>query len=185
MYTARAAGSSPRGGDAEPAWWLTGTPSSAQTAQIGSYVDEYSSGSPEPGGVPGSSNPPRRPASTAHRISWTASWTSLRRIWKTPARRPGAAAQKSASQRLWARRPAQRRRNSSAVGAGAIREPDGKNGGMVFGKTTSATMPSSSSSAIRRPEFQFLSAVSASRSSYGLTYAAAHASNSSWYRFSK
>jgi hypothetical protein len=40
MKTARAAGSSPRGGEAEPAWWFTGTPSSAQTAQIGSYVDD-------------------------------------------------------------------------------------------------------------------------------------------------
>ncbi len=71
------------------------------------------------------------------------------------------------------------------MGAGAIREPDGKNGGMVFGKTTSATIPSCSSSAIRRAEFQFRSAVSATRSSYGLTYVAAHASNSSWYRCSK
>ena len=69
---------------------------------------------------------------------------------------------------------------ASAVGAVAVREPDGKNGGMVFGKTTSATMPSPSSSAVRRSEFQFLSAESASRSSCGLTYVAAHASNSSW-----
>ena len=63
MKTARAAGSSPSGGEAEPAWWFTGTSSSAQTAQIGSYADEYSSGRPEPGGVPGSRRPPVSPAS--------------------------------------------------------------------------------------------------------------------------
>ena len=133
MKTARAAGSSPSGGDAEPPWWLTGTPSSAQTAQRGSYVSEYSSGSPEPGGVPGSRIPPVRPAARDLRISRTASSTSLSRICATPARRPGAAAQKSASQRLWARSPAQRCSYSSRDGAGAISEALGKNGGMVFG----------------------------------------------------
>lgn len=185
MKTARAAGSSPRGGEAEPPWWLTGTPRSAQAAQIGSYAVEYSSGRPEPGGVPGSSRPPVRPASADRWISSTARPTSFRRIWKTPARRPGAAAQKSASQRLWARSPAQRCSNSAAVGAGAIRDAEGKKGGTVFGKTTSATMPSSSSSARRRPEFQFRSAVSARRSSYGLTYVAAQASKSSWWARSR
>lgn len=48
-------------------------------------------------------------------------------------------------------------------------EADGKNGGMVFGKTTSATIPSRSSSSTRLSEFQFRSAVSASRSAYGFT----------------
>lgn len=94
--------------------------------------------------------------------------------------RPGACAQKSASQRLWARRPAQRCSYSAREGAGAISEAEGKKGGMVLGKTTSATMPSASSSARRRAEFQLRSAVSARRSSYGLTYVAAHASKSSW-----
>lgn len=169
MNTARAAGSSPSGGEAEPPWWLTGTSSSAQTAQIGSYVCEYSSGIPLPGGAPGRRMPPVRPASLVRRISRTASSTSLRRICATPARRPGASAQNSASQRLCARSPAQRCSNSSRVGAGAIREAEGKNGGMVLGKTTSATIPSVSSSRNRRPEFQLRSAVSASRSSYGLT----------------
>ena len=45
------------------------------------------------------------------------------------------------------------------VGGGAVTsEPLGKNGGMVLGKTTSATMPSASSSAMRRSEFQLRSA---------------------------
>ena len=65
MKTARAAGSSPSGGEAEPPWWLTGTSSSAQTAQIGSYVCEYSSGTGEPGGTPGSRMPRIEPGSVA------------------------------------------------------------------------------------------------------------------------
>ncbi len=61
---------------------------------------------------------------------------SWRVIWAMPARRPGASAQKSASQRLWACSPAQRRSASAAVTAGgwAVREVLGKNGGTVFGK---------------------------------------------------
>lgn len=113
--------------------------------------------------------PPVRPAAFVRRISCTAASTSLRRICATPARRPGASAQKSASQRLWAWSPAQRIVYSAAVGGCAIREALGKNGGMVLGKTTSATMPSASSSARRRAEFQLRSAVSARRSSYGFT----------------
>jgi len=63
-----------------------------------------------------------------------------------PARRPGAAAQKSASQRLCACSPAQRRSMSAVVTAGgwAVSEAFGKNGGTVLGKTTSPTMPSAS-----------------------------------------
>ena len=45
----------------------------------------------------------------AHRTSATASSMSLAKIWATPARRPGTLAQKSASHRLWAWSPAQRR----------------------------------------------------------------------------
>ena len=45
----------------------------------------------------------------AQRTSATASAMSLAKTWMMPARRPGVAAQKSASQRLWAWTPAQRR----------------------------------------------------------------------------
>ena len=84
-----------------------------------------------------------------------------------PARRPGAAAQKSASQRLWARSPSQRRARSpaSAAGGWCTSEACGKNGGMVFGKITSATTPSASSSARRRSLSQLRPASSPSRSS--------------------
>ncbi len=164
---------------------MTGTSSSSHTAQIGSYTAEYSSGTDEPGGTPGSRMPPVRPASRVRRISFTAASTSFSRIWTTPARRPGASAQNSASQRLCAWSPAQRIVYSAAVGGWAISEALGKNGGMVLGKRTSATMPSASSSDSRRAEFQLRSAVSARRSSYGFTYVAAQASNSSWYRFSR
>ena len=80
----------------------------------------------------------------------SASSTSFSRICATPARRPGAAAQKSASQRLCACSPAHRCSYSAAVGAGVTSAPDGKNGGIVFGNSTSATMPSASSSASAR-----------------------------------
>jgi hypothetical protein len=52
-----------------------------------------------------------------------------------PARRPGVCEQKSASQRLWARRPAQRRSTSpwSADGGWNVSDDFGKKGGMVFG----------------------------------------------------
>ena len=65
-----------------------------------------------------------------------------------PARRPGVRAQKSASQRLWACSPAQRSSRSwaSAGGAWVTSAPPGKNGGIVFGKMTSAAMPSASRS---------------------------------------
>ncbi len=63
---------------------------------------QHAAGQP---GVRAPSAPRRPPAST-----------SCSRICAMPARRPGAAAQKSASQRLWARRPAQRRSRSPAVG---------------------------------------------------------------------
>ena len=57
---------------------------------------------------PGTRMPPRRPCSAAHSISSTDPSTSPRKIWMIPARRSGASLTKSASQRLWARRPAQR-----------------------------------------------------------------------------
>ena len=86
--------------------------------------------------------PTRSPATEAS--------TSCSMIWAMPARRPGAWQQKSASQRLCACRPAQRL-VEVAVGrrpaAARTSEPLGKNGGTVFGKTTSATTPSASSSA--------------------------------------
>ncbi len=59
----------------------------------------------------GSRMPPkgRSNVAAAHRTSATASPMSLAKTWMMPARRPGVAAQKSASQRLWAWTPAQRR----------------------------------------------------------------------------
>ena len=58
------------------------------------------------------------PAVAAHSISATAAPTSCSMIWAMPARRPGAAAQKSASHRLWARRPAQRSARSPSLAPG-------------------------------------------------------------------
>ena len=59
----------------------------------------------------GSRMPPKglSNASTAQRISLSVWSMSLAKTWMMPARRPGAVAQKSASQRLWAWTPAQRR----------------------------------------------------------------------------
>ena len=75
------------------------------------------------------------PASFAQRTSATDASMSCRVIWMMPARRPGASAQKSTSQRLWACSPAQRRSASAAVTAGgwAVSDDFGKNGGTVFG----------------------------------------------------
>ncbi len=78
----------------------------------------------------------------------------LAKIWATPARRPGAWAQKSASHRLWAWIPAQRRSYSASVGGSATRLPSSKNGGTVLGNSTSAVIPSASFSARRRSESQ-------------------------------
>ena len=63
---------------------------------------------PDPGGAPGSSTPPLRPADFAHRISSTLASMSCNMIWQMPARRPGVSAQNSAIQRLCACRPAHR-----------------------------------------------------------------------------
>ena len=94
---------------------------------------------------------------------------------------PGAAAQKSASQRLWARRPAQRRSRSPASAAGRleherrlreerrdrVREDDlGDDAvGLQLGEAAVASQ-------LRPPS-------SPVESSYGMSYVAAHASNSS------
>ena len=88
-------------------------------------------------------------------------------IWHIPARRPGASAQKSAIHRLWACRPAHLAwRSAAEVGGGwSVSEALGKKGGMVFGKTTSATTPSASSSASRRVLSQLRSASGPFRSS--------------------
>ncbi len=92
----------------------------------------------------------------AQRISATVSSTSSMNSCAAPKRRPGAASQKSLSHRLWAWRPAQRRSYSSRVrGPGAASSPFGKNGGVVLGNTTSATMPSLSSASKRLFESQF------------------------------
>ncbi len=78
----------------------------------------------------------------------------LAKIWATPARRPGACAQNSASQRLWAWIPAHRRSYSDSVGGNATRLPSSKKGGTVLGNSTSAVIPSASFSASRRSESQ-------------------------------
>jgi hypothetical protein len=111
--------------------------------------------------------PPASPFSFAQRTSSTARSMSCSRIWATPARRPGVAAQKSASQRLWAWSPAQRRSRSPDVAGGGwfSSEGAGKNGGIVLGKMTSPTMPSASSSASRRSLSQLRLAFSSRRSS--------------------
>lgn len=99
MKTARAAGSSPSGGEAEPAWWFTGTPSSAQAAQIGSYADEYSSGRPDPGRAGQQQTAAEagvhRPADLLDRFV-----DVVQEDLEDARAPPGAAAQKSASQRL-------------------------------------------------------------------------------------
>ena len=96
-----------------------------------------------------------------------------------PARWNGASAQKSASQRLCAWRPAQRSAKSAALGGGAVMAEAGKNGGTVLGNTTSPTMPSAASSRRRRALSQFWSASGPSRSPNGLTNVGAQASKSS------
>ena len=65
------------------------------------------------------------PASAAHSTSATAASTSCSMIWTIPSRRPGAAAQKSASQRLWARSPAQRSSRSPSVAPGTCTFSEG------------------------------------------------------------
>ena len=58
----------------------------------------------------GSRMPPKGSnVAAAQRTSARASSMSLAKTWTMPARRPGVRAQKSASQRLWACTPAQRR----------------------------------------------------------------------------
>ena len=100
------------------------------------------------------------PLALAHSISRTDPSTSCSMIWAMPARRPGAWPQKSASQRLCARSPAQRRSRSPSVAPGGWCTSDtfGKNGGTVLGKTTSATTPSCPISRSRRSELQLRSA---------------------------
>ena len=60
----------------------------------------------------------------------------------------GVLAHQSTSQRLWARMPASRCSYSSGFGGRAKSTKLGKNGGTVFGNTTSATTPSASCSAM-------------------------------------
>lgn len=120
-------------GPALPPWWLTTTPASAHAAHSGSQCSAYSGGMPVPGAIPGSNTPPRRPSLAICATSATASSKSPSRICPTPARRSGDSEQKSASQRLWARSPAQRSSSSRAVsGGGAARLACGKNGGTVL-----------------------------------------------------
>src|SRR5262245_52910506 len=104
-------------------------------------------------------------------------------IWAMPARRPGAWLQKSASQRLWAWSPAQRRSRSPSVAPGGWCTSDtlGKNGGFVLGKMPSATTPSASISRRRRSELQLRSASAPVVSWYGFSKAAAQRSKSPWY----
>ena len=96
----------------------------------------------------GSRTPPRRPCSLINLASAIASSMSFRKIWPMPARRSGASLQKSTSQRLWARIPASRCSYSSGGGGWANSTKLGKNGGTVFGKITSPTIPSASCSRV-------------------------------------
>src|SRR5262249_38579423 len=172
-------------GEPLPEWWLIGTPSSSHADHSRSYTGSASGERSESSGRPGSKTPPRSPASLMVRTSRTASSTSLRKICPTPARRSGACAHQSASQRLWARIPASRRSNALAEGGRATSEAEGKNGGTVFGKITSPTMPSASSSAMRRSWSQFRVRPSRCRSPNGFLYAERHSSNSARYSASR
>ena len=67
-------------------------------------------------GTPGMSTPPRRPCSRAQRTSAIAASMSLTNTCAMPARRSGWFAHQSASQRLCARRPAQRSSRSAGLG---------------------------------------------------------------------
>ena len=133
------------------------------------------------GGTEGTRIPPRRLCSLIQRTSAIASSTSLRKICPIPARRSGYSAHQSASQRLCARIPASRSSKSSGDGGRASNAMLGKNGGTVFGKMTSATVPSASSSAIRRSLFQLRSRSEPCRSRNGFLYWARQASKSSRY----
>ena len=107
---ARAASWSPKSGRPLPACTLRTTSRSSHRSHNGSYTGSQSGASAEFGATFGSRIPPKTfMFSLAQRTSASASSTSLRKICASPARRPGAAAQKSASQRLCAWRPAQRR----------------------------------------------------------------------------
>ena len=124
--------------------------------------------------------PPRRPFSLIHFVSSMASSMSLRKIWPTPARRSGNSPHQSFSQRLWACTPAWRCAYSSGVGGLANSTKLGKNGGTVFGNTTSPTMPSSSCWELRISLSQLRSRRLSPRSLYGFLYSPRHASKSSW-----
>ena len=107
-------------------------------------------------------------ASAAQRISAERVLDPVGETWATPARRPGPGAEVG--------QPAVVGLNAGpaplvvALGRGsATRLPSSKNGGTVFGKSTSAMMPSDSFSARRRSESQLRYAVGASRSAKGFT----------------
>ena len=102
-----------------------------------------------------------------------------------PARRSGNRAHQSASHRLWARMPASRCSYSSGFGGRANSTKLGKNGGTVFGNTTSPTMPSASSWELRSSSSQLRMRRLPRRSENGLRYFPRHASKSSRYRSSR
>ena len=155
---------------------------SSSAAQSGSYDrSKYGLSQVTSGAKFGSSTPPRRPWSLIQRASATASSRSLTKIWPIPARRSGHSATKSTSHRLWARMPARRCRYSSpSRGGGAKSTKLGKNGGIVFGKSTSATTPSDSMSDHLRSESQLRTRSLVSlRSRKGFLYFPRQASKSS------
>ena len=111
----------------------------------------------------------REPGSPAHAPRRPRASTSLRKIWAMPARRPGARRRsRPASGCGRAARPTRRSRSSGVAGGWAMSRPVGKNGGTVFGKITSATRPSASSSAKRRSLSQLRVRPSPCRSWNGL-----------------
>jgi hypothetical protein len=73
-----------------------------------------------------------------------------------PARRSGASAQKSTSQRLCARIPSSQSGKSATEGFPQIKTLVRKNGGTVFGKMISPAIPSLSMSRPRSASSQFL-----------------------------
>ena len=134
------------------------------------------------GRVGRSGSGPRRGAraSRAQWISRTASSTSFRQICAMPARRSGASAQKSASQRLCACSPAHRSSYSAVVGGRAIDDAGGEERRDGVGEQHLARpgrRPRGRSSGGRRPSCG--SGCRPGGRGRGCWYAPRHASNSS------
>ena len=103
--------------------------------------------------APGRRTPPVSPLAFAHWISRDGRVDVVEHDLGDAGPAPGASAQKSASQRLWARRPAQRRSRSPSVAPGGWHERgtfSGRTAARCWGTPPRRPPPSGSISRIRR-----------------------------------